>query len=166
MATTNLSRAVINRNYKGVVQELLRSGDNEANKMIRHPAYSMILLEHAIYHEDLKLAAILFHFGADPKNNEFDGTFQTMGSHAGYESPDVMAGFDGENLIPGFDGLNMLIDEDGHWCRAYVWIMRALYQDGTISVLENLPEFIHNLEIVSPELEFSGNDCKDLVKTI
>ena len=76
-----------------------------------------------------------------------------------------MAGFDGENNILGFDGLNMLIDEDGYQCRAYVWIMKALYQDGTISLQQNLPEFINNLEIVSQDLEFSGNDCKELVKT-
>jgi len=120
-------------------------------------------LEWAIYKNDLKMAALFFSFGADPKNNAFDGILQTHASYKGYESPIVISGFDG-NEVPGFDGLNLLVDEHEDRVKAYVWLMKALYHDGTISIHKNLCGFINNIDIISEDLHFSGDDCKDLVR--
>jgi len=154
---------VIDRDYKGVIKELRRGGKIEANKSFDFTAVCMTGLEWAIYKNDLKMAALFFSFGADPKNNAFDGILQTQASYGGYESPIVFSGFDG-NKVPGFDGLNLIVDEHEDRVKAYVWLMKALYHDGTISIHKNLCGFINNIDIISEDLHFSGDDCKDLVR--
>jgi len=162
--TPELTNFFNDKNYKGVVQELRHGGKIEANKEIKSIIVSMTGLEYAVYREDLKMAAIFFSFGADPKNNAFDGIIYNMAHFTGHGPPDIIPGFD-DTKVPGFDGLNLLLKEDKYRGKAYVWLMKALYQDGTISVHRNLCEFIKNIETVSEELQFSGNDCRDLVRS-
>ena len=160
-----LADLVRNKNYKKIIEELQGGEEAETNMALDFHFSVMTGLEFAIYQEDLQMTAIFFSFGADPKNNVFDGVIHNQGSYMGYGSPTILPGFDGENEIPGFDGLNLLVGDEEHKGKAYVWLMRALYQDGTISVHRHLREFIDNIETVSEELQYSGNDFRCLVKS-
>ena len=156
---------VIKKNYRSVIQKLSdTSKETTTNKLYYEIIYNlegMTGIEWAFYKSDWKMAVIFFIFGADPNNNGFNGTINTMGSELGVEPPRIHPGFDGENTIPGFNGLELLIEEDNHKGKAYIMLMRVLSGDTeTIPIHKNFTQFTNAVDLVSENLQFTGNDSR------
>jgi hypothetical protein len=117
-------------------------------------------LEWAVYWEDWKMTAIFFVFGADPKNNIFDGVMEMP---PGY-SP--LPGFIGGKPIPGFDGLVLLLatdeEEDLEYGMAYLSVMQVCY-NGRLDVRLEFSPLLQSLQIIQEDLKLT--DLKERVFT-
>lgn len=156
------------KNYTGVIQEIRSAPERVANMSFNldsldYPSVIMTGLEYAVYRGDWKMAALFFSFGADPINNAFYGSV----FWPGITCAEIIPGFDGYP-IPGFDGLNYLISEDNDEQKnlratAYLWLMKALHHVDTIPIHRNLRKFRDTIDVISEDLQFSGNNFRDLV---
>jgi hypothetical protein len=153
-----LVNCIRDQNYKDLI-DLLQMDASMVDQGLFTLA-KMTGLEWAVYWEDWKMTAIFFIFGADPKNNIFDGVMEMP---PGY-SP--LPGFAGGRPIPGFDGLILLLatdeEEDLEYGMAYLSVMQVCYNGGLDVRLEFGP-LLQSLYTIRDDLKLI--DLKERVRT-
>ena len=131
-------------NYPMVVRMIQGGGD--VNQCLDFTFMRITALEHSIFHNDWRMAAIFFVYGANLSCNKLAGLLQMFDFSAGYENPVVHKSLEGK-FNPNFDGLRVLIDEDDEFSVAFLWLMEICHK-GRIDLTLEFAHFLYCMEVV------------------
>ncbi|KAI2505484.1 hypothetical protein MHU86_8915 [Fragilaria crotonensis] len=151
-----LVNSIRDQNYADLIS-LLQLDSSYADQGLFTLA-KMTGLEWAVYWEDWKMTAIFFIFGADPKNNIFDGVMEMPPGYV------PLPGFTIGRPIPGFDGLFLLLreEDDIEYGIAFLMIMQICYR-GEFDCRNEYKQLLENL--VTVDADFKLGDMKDRIMT-
>ena len=149
-------------NYPMVVRMI--QGGEDVNQCLNFRFMRITSLEHSVFHNDWRMAAIFFVYGADLSNNKLAGVLQMFDFSAGYENPVVHKYLEGK-VNHNFGGLRVLSDEDDEFSGAFLWLIEICHR-GRIDLTSEYAHFLYCMEVVGEDWFSRDLSKKELMQYI